>query len=90
PRTDRAPKNRSRPQEPIALPKPDRGPKKKGSETQAGTASYLDRQIGVAEASIVVLAERYRTRTIASLDHRHFESLRSLDGCYFQVLARVG
>ena len=49
-------------------------------------ASYRDQQIGVADASIVVVAERYRTRTIASLDHRHFDVLRSLDGGYFEVL----
>jgi predicted nucleic acid-binding protein len=49
---------------------------------------YRDQEIGVADASIVVLAERYRTRTIASLDHRHFDVLRSLDGGYFEVLPR--
>jgi len=53
-------------------------------------ASYRDQQIGVADASIVVLAERYRTRTIASLDRRHFDVLRSFDGGYFEVLPRVG
>ncbi len=53
-------------------------------------ASYRDQQIGVADASIVVLAARYRTRTIASLDHRHFDALLSLDGGYFEVLPRVG
>ena len=54
-------------------------------------ASYRDQEIGVAEASIVVLAERYRTRTIASLDHRHFDVLRPLDGgAYFEVLPRGG
>jgi predicted nucleic acid-binding protein len=53
-------------------------------------ASYRDQQIGVADASIVVLAQRYRTRTIASLDHRHCGVLRSLDGGYFQVLPREG
>jgi predicted nucleic acid-binding protein len=53
-------------------------------------ANYKDQEIGVADASIVVLAERYRTRTIASLDHRHFDILRSLDGGYFEVLPRVG
>jgi predicted nucleic acid-binding protein len=53
-------------------------------------ASYRDQQIGVADASIVVLAERYRTRTIASLDRRHFDVLRSLDGGYFQVIPRAG
>ncbi len=51
---------------------------------------YRDQAIGVADASIVVLAERYRTRRIASLDHRHFDILRSLDGSYFEVLPRVG
>ena len=53
-------------------------------------ASYRDQQVGVADASIVVLAERYRTRTIASLDRRHFGVLRSLDGGYFEVLPRAG
>ncbi len=53
-------------------------------------SSYRDQVIGVADASIVVLAERYRTRTIASLDHRHFDVLRSLDGGHFEVLPRVG
>ena len=49
-------------------------------------ASYKDPAIGVADASIVVLAERYRTRTIATLDRRHFDVVRSLDGGYFDVL----
>ncbi len=53
-------------------------------------ASYRDQEIGVADASIVVLAERYRTRAIASLDRRHFDVLRPLDGGYFEVLPRVG
>jgi predicted nucleic acid-binding protein len=53
-------------------------------------ASYRDKKIGVADASIVVLAERYRTRTVASLDYRHFDVLRSLDGGYFEVIPRAG
>jgi predicted nucleic acid-binding protein len=53
-------------------------------------ASYRDQAIGVADASIVVLAERYRTRTIASLDRRHFDIVRSLEGGYFEVLPRAG
>ena len=53
-------------------------------------ASYRDQQIGVADASIVVMAQRYRTRTIASLDRRHFGVLRSLDGGYFDVLPQAG
>jgi predicted nucleic acid-binding protein len=51
---------------------------------------YRDQEIGVADASIVVLAERYRTRRIATLDHRHFDVLRPLDGGYLEVLPHVG
>ena len=51
---------------------------------------YRDKEIGAADASIVVLAGRYRTRAIAILDHRHFDVLRSLDGRSFDVLPRVG
>ena len=39
---------------------------------------------------VVVLAERYLTRTIASLDRRHFDIVRSLEGGYFEVLPRAG
>jgi predicted nucleic acid-binding protein len=39
---------------------------------------------------IVVLAERYRTRAIASLDGRHFAVRRPLDGECFDVPARRG
>jgi uncharacterized protein len=49
-------------------------------------ASYRDQNIGVADASIVVLARRYGTRTVATLDRRHFEVLRSLDGRYFEII----
>ena len=56
---------------------------------RAIVARYRDQAIGVADASIVVLAERYRTRAIASLDHRHFDVLRSLDGGAFEVLPHL-
>lgn len=41
---------------------------------------YRDQEIGVADASLVVLADRYRTRTVLTLDRRHFGVLRSLQG----------
>lgn len=41
---------------------------------------HADQAIGVADASIVVLAARYGTRTVATLDRRHFAVLRPLDG----------
>ena len=49
-------------------------------------AKYGDQEIGVADASNVILADRYRTRTIVTLDHRHFEMLRPLTGGRFAVL----
>lgn len=49
-------------------------------------AQYRDQKIGVADASNVVLAERYATRTIVTLDRRHFEVLRPITGDRFSVL----
>ncbi|WP_102142005.1 PIN domain-containing protein [Mycobacterium hubeiense] len=47
---------------------------------------YRDQNIGVADASNVVLADRYQTRTIVTLDRRHFEVLRPLRGGRFIVV----
>jgi uncharacterized protein len=47
---------------------------------------YADQRIGVADASNVVLAERHGTTTIITLDRRHFDVLRRLDGGRFTVL----
>jgi predicted nucleic acid-binding protein len=47
---------------------------------------YADQQLGIADASNVVLADRYRTRTIVTLDRRHFDVLRPLSGGHFTVL----
>jgi predicted nucleic acid-binding protein len=69
------------------LPAFDQGGLRRSREV---ISSYRDQEIGVADASIVVLAERYRTRTIASLDHRHFDVLRALDGGKFEVLPTIG
>lgn len=41
---------------------------------------YRSLGIGLADASIVVLAERYGTRDILTLDERHFRALRPLSG----------
>jgi predicted nucleic acid-binding protein len=55
---------------------------------QAGSVidRYRDQRIGLADASIAVLAARYRTRTIITLDHRHFDVVRPLTGGRFTVL----
>ena len=47
---------------------------------------YADQSIGVADASNVVLAARYRTRAIVTLDRRHFEVLRPATGGRFTIL----
>lgn len=43
-------------------------------------ARYRDLGIGITDASLVVLAARYGTDTILTLDRRHFGALRSLAG----------
>lgn len=47
---------------------------------------YRDQDIGVTDASLVVLAARYRTRKILTLDHRHFTVLRPARGHTFELL----
>jgi len=47
---------------------------------------YADHAIGVADASNVLLADRYRTVTIATLDRRHFSLLQPLNGGYFAIV----
>jgi len=47
---------------------------------------YADHAIGVADASNVVLADRYQTTTIATLDRRPFSVLRPLSGGYFAIV----
>ena len=42
--------------------------------------------VGAADASNVVLADRYQTRTIATLDRRHFSVLRPIGGGRFAVV----
>src|SRR6516165_11637437 len=46
---------------------------------------FYDQRIGVADASNVVLADRYGTRRIVTLDHRHFSVLRPISGGRFSV-----
>jgi predicted nucleic acid-binding protein len=55
-------------------------------QAQAVVERYADQRIGLADASNVVLAAEMRTRTIATLDHRHFDVLRPLSGGRFTVV----
>ena len=47
---------------------------------------YADLGIGLADASLAVLAQRYRTRTILTLDRKHFSVMRPLDGGVFAIV----
>lgn len=46
---------------------------------------YAELGLGLADASLVVLAERYRTRDVLTLDHRHFRALVPLQGGAFRL-----
>lgn len=47
---------------------------------------YGDLQIGLADASIVVLAERHGTSEVLTLDLRHFQTLRIGSRKRFRIL----
>lgn len=47
---------------------------------------YRDLRIGLADASNVVLADRYQTRTIVTLDRHHFSVLRPVRGGRFTIV----
>jgi predicted nucleic acid-binding protein len=47
---------------------------------------YGDLDVGLADASIVVLAQRYETRDVLTLDQRHFRTLRGPAGRPFRIL----
>jgi uncharacterized protein len=49
-------------------------------------ARYANLMIGLADASVVVLAQRHQTRDVLTLDERHFRALRTPDGRRFRVL----
>ncbi|MGH2879792.1 MAG: PIN domain-containing protein [Solirubrobacteraceae bacterium] len=49
-------------------------------------ARYRDLELGLADASLVVLASRWRTRRILTLDERAFRAVTPLQGGAFEVL----
>ena len=51
---------------------------------------YRDLGIGLADASIVVLAGRHETDRVLTLDERHFRALRTLGGKHFALLPTDG
>jgi uncharacterized protein len=47
---------------------------------------YRDLRIGLAHASLVVLAERFGTTRVLTLDERHFRTVRQLHATAFTLL----
>jgi predicted nucleic acid-binding protein len=53
-------------------------------------ARYRDLRLGLADASIVVLADQWRTRAVATFDRRHFRAVVPLQGGAFRLLPDDG
>jgi uncharacterized protein len=53
-------------------------------------ARYRDLELGLADASIVVLAAQWSTNTLATFDQRHFRAVTALDGKAFTLLPADG
>jgi len=51
---------------------------------------YRDLGVGLTDASLVVLAERHRTRDILTLDARHFRAMRTRKGEPYRLLPADG
>jgi predicted nucleic acid-binding protein len=51
---------------------------------------YRDLGLGLADASLVVLAERHGTHDLLTLDQRHFRGIRGPDGRPFRILPADG
>jgi hypothetical protein len=51
---------------------------------------YRDLGIGLADASIVVLADRVGTNDLLTLDERHFRAVATVDGDTFRLFPSDG
>jgi uncharacterized protein len=56
------------------------------SEAPRVMERYADLRIGLADASVVVLAHRHRTLDLLCTDERHFRALRGPGGRPFRLL----
>ena len=46
---------------------------------------FRDLEVGLADASIVVLCRKWNTRAVATFDERHFHALTPLQGGSFEL-----
>jgi uncharacterized protein len=49
---------------------------------------YADLQLGLADASVVILAKRFRTTRLLTFDERDFRAVTPLGGGHFTLLPR--
>jgi uncharacterized protein len=56
------------------------------SAAQAIIERYADLQLGLADASIAVLAQRYQCHDLLTLDQRHFRAVLGPNGLPFRLL----
>lgn len=56
------------------------------AEARRVASTYRDLRLGLADASLVVLAGRYRTNRILTLDERYFRTVKTPMGGPFVVL----
>jgi uncharacterized protein len=56
------------------------------SDAHAVIETHLDLNVGLADASIVVLSRRYETLDVLTLDERHFRTLRGSAEQPFRIL----
>jgi predicted nucleic acid-binding protein len=47
---------------------------------------YRDLELGLADASMIVIANARSTHAIATFDHRHFRAVTAIDGKPFRLL----
>jgi predicted nucleic acid-binding protein len=77
----------------VALhPRPGLGPLRRVDVADVARAldiarQHRDLEIGVTDASLVVLSERHETVDVLTLDHRHFRTVPGSHGRPFRILA---
>jgi len=55
-------------------------------QAQSIVQRYRDQDIGLTDASLVLLCARYRTDRLLTLDRRHFQVVRTMTGEAFKIL----
>ena len=53
---------------------------------QAVIKKYASLRVGLADAATVVLAERFKTRDVLTLDERHFRAMKTASRKSFRIL----